>query len=329
MFKPIAATACATLSFFAAQTASHVSAADYPSRPVRVIVPYAPGGATDIIARQLAIKLNEAWGQPVIVENRPGASGNIALELAARATPDGHTVLVGNVSTNAINETTFAKVLPIKPSRDLPGVTGLVEIPHLWLAHPSVPANSLKEMAEHIKKSGGKMSYASAGLGSYPHLDVANFLKANGVQMTHVPYKGGAGQIIPALIGGETQFTMLNMASTLQHVKANRIKALATTWPTRRPEVPEVPTVAEAGYPGMGTNAWQGLFAPVGLSKPVLEHLHASVVKIMNDAQMKDALAKQLMYPKLHKSPAEFSRFVDAEIKHWAKVVKENNIAVE
>lgn len=308
---------------------SLASAADFPSRPVRVIVPYAPGGATDIIARQLATKLNEAWGQPVIVENRPGASGNIALELAARATPDGHTLLVGNVSTNAINETTFAKVLPIKPSRDLPGVTGLVEIPHLWLVHPSVTAGSLKEMVEYVKKSGGKMAYASAGLGSYPHLDVANFLKFNGLQMTHVPYKGGAGQMIPALIGGETQFTMLNMASTLQHVKANRMKALATTWPTRRPEVPEVPTVAEAGYPGMGTNAWQGLFAPSGLSKPVLERVHASVIKVMEDTQMRDGLAKQLMYPKLHKSPAEFSRFVDAEIKHWAKVVKDNNIAIE
>jgi len=312
-----------------ASASSLVCAADYPSRPVRVIVPYSPGGATDIIARQLAIKLNEAWGQPVIVENRPGASGNIALELAARATPDGYTLLVGNVSTNAINETTFAKVLNIKPSRDLPGVTGLVEIPHLWLTHPSVPANSLKELVEYARKSGGKMTYGSAGLGSYPHLDVANFLKFNSIQMTHVPYKGGAGQIVPALISGETQFTMLNMASTLQHVKAGRIKALATTWPTRRPEVPEVPTVAEAGFPGMGTNAWQGLFAPAGLPKPVLDHLHASVVKVMDDAQMKDALAKQLMYPKLHKSPAEFSRFVDSEIKHWAKVVKDNNIAVE
>jgi tripartite-type tricarboxylate transporter receptor subunit TctC len=305
------------------------TAADYPSRPVRMIVPYAPGGATDIIARQLSTKLNEMWGQPVIVENRPGASGNIALELAARATPDGHTLLVGNVSTNAINETTFAKVLPIKPSRDLPGVTCLVEIPHLWLVHPSVTANSLKEMVDYVKKSGGKMAYASAGLGSYPHLDVANFLKANSLQMTHVPYKGGAGQIIPALISGETQFTMLNMASTLQHVKANRIKALATTWPTRRPEVPDVPTVAEAGYAGMGTNAWQGLFAPAGLSKAVLERLHASVVKVMDDGPMKDGLAKQLMYPKLNKSPAEFNQFVDAEIKHWAKVVKENHITVE
>lgn len=304
-------------------------AADFPSRPVRILVPYAPGGATDIIARQLATRLNEIWGQPVIVENRPGASGNIALELTARATPDGHTLLVGNVSTNAINETTFAKVLPIKPSRDLAAVTGLVEIPHLWLVHPSVPASSLKELADHVRKTNAKMAYASAGLGSYPHLDVANMLKAMGIQMTHVPYKGGAGQIIPAMIGGETQFTMLNMASTLQHVKANRMKPLATTWATRRPEVPEVPTMAEAGYPGIGTNAWQGLFAPAGMPKSVLDKIHGTVVKSMEDKPMKDGLAKLLMYTKLHKTPAEFARFVDEEVKHWAKVVRENNIVVE
>lgn len=316
-----------TLALGFAGTVAH--AADFPSRPVRILVPYAPGGATDIIARQLATKLNEAWGQPVIVENRPGASGNIALELAARATPDGHTLLVGNVSTNAINETTFAKVLPIKPSRDLAAVTGLVEIPHLWIVHPSVPVSSLKELADHVRKTNAKMAYASAGLGSYPHLDVANMLKVMGIQMTHVPYKGGAGQIIPALIGGETQFTMLNMASTIQHVKAGRMKPLATTWPTRRPEVPEVPTVAEAGYAGMGTNAWQGLFAPAAIPKAVLDRVHGSVVKSMEDKQMKDSLAKQLMFTKLHNTPAEFARFVDAEVRLWAKVVRENNITVE
>jgi tripartite-type tricarboxylate transporter receptor subunit TctC len=219
--------------------------------------------------------------------------------------------------------------LQIKPSRDLAAITALVEIPHLWLMHPSVPANSLKELADHVKKTNAKMAYASAGLGSYPHLDVANMLKVMGIQMTHVPYKGGAGQIIPALIGGETQFTMLNMASTLQHVKANRLKPLATTWATRRPEVPEVPTVAEAGYPGMGTNAWQGLFAPAGMPKTVLDKIHGTVVKGMEDKQMKDSLEKQLMYNKLHKTPADFARFVDEEVKLWAKVVRENNITIE
>lgn len=316
----IAAVSCMTVPALAA---------DFPSRPVRLIVPYAPGGATDIIARLLAGKLNEAWGQPVIVENRAGASGNIALELAARAAPDGYTLLVGNVSTNAINETTFAKTMAIKPSRDLPGVTGLVEIPHLWIVHPSIAAGSLKELVEYAKKSGGKMTYASAGMGSYPHLDIANFLKVNRIQMVHSPYKGGAGQVVPAVISNEAQFTLLNMASTLQHVKANRLKALATTWATRRPEVPDVQTVAEAGYPGMGTNGWQGLFAPAGVPKAVIDRVHASTLKAMDDATMKDNLVKQLMYPKFHKSPAEFARFIESEVKHWAGVVRDNQITLE
>ena len=304
-------------------------AADFPARPVRIIVPYAPGGATDIIARLLSGKLNEAWGQPVIVENRAGASGNIALELAARAAADGYTLLVGNVSTNAINETAFAKTIAIKPSRDLPGITGLVEIPHLWLVHPSIAAGSLKELVEYAKKSSGKMTYASAGMGSYPHLDIAYFLKVNRIQMVHSPYKGGAGQVIPAIISNEAQFTLLNVASSLQHVKANRMKALATTWATRRPEVPDVPTVAEAGFPGMGTNGWQGLFAPAGVPKAVIDRVHASTLKVMDDASMKDSLSKQLMYPKLHKSPAEFARFIDSEVKHWASVIRDNNITLE
>lgn len=309
--------------------AAPVLAADFPSRPSRIIVPYAPGGATDIIARLLATKLNESWGQPVIVENRAGASGNIALEMAARAAPDGYTLLVGNVSTNAINEVTFSKTLAIKPSRDLPGVTGLVEIPHLWLVHPSITSGNLKEFIEYARKSGGKLTYASAGLGSYVHLDIANFLKANRLQMVHSPYKGGAGQVIPAMISNEAQFTMLNMASTLQHVKAGRIKPLATTWATRRPEVPDVQTVAEAGFPGMGTNAWQGLFAPAGVPRNLVDRIHGSVLKAMDDTAMKENLAKQLMYPKLHKTPAEFARFVDGEIKHWAGVIRDNSITLE
>src|SRR5688572_2683693 len=209
------------------------AAEPFPNRPVRLIIPYAPGGATDITARQLQAKLNELWGQSVIVDNRPGASGNIALELAANSTPDGHNLFVGNVSTNAINETTF-KSLKIKPSRDLAAVTNLIELPHLWVVNTSVPVSSLQGLAQHAKKSPVRMNYGSAGVGSYPHLDTARLLKHMGVEMTHVPYKGGAGQMLPAIIGNEIQFMFINMASSIQNIRAGRIKALATTWPTRR-----------------------------------------------------------------------------------------------
>jgi tripartite-type tricarboxylate transporter receptor subunit TctC len=309
--------------------ASGVLAAEkFPQRPVRIIVPYAPGGATDITARLLQTGISELWGQPVIIDNRAGASGNIALEMAAKSAPDGYTLQVGNVSTNAINETTFSS-LSIKPSRDLTGVTNLIQLPHLWVVSTAVPVSSLKELVEYAKKSGTRMNYASAGVGSYPHLDAAKFLKHAGVEMTHVPYKGGAGQMIPAIMGNEVQFMFINLASSLPNIRAGRIKPLATTWPTRRPELPNVPTVAEAGYPGYGTNAWNGLFAPAGIPKPLLNQIHADVVRAMDTPAMKESLAKVFMTAVVNKSPAEFQQFVLEEIRTWGKVVIENNIKVE
>lgn len=307
--------------------ASH-AAEKFPQRPVRFIVPYAPGGATDITARLLQQGISELWGQSVIVDNRAGASGNIALELAAKSAPDGYTLQVGNVSTNAINETTFSS-LSIKPSRDLTGVTNLIQLPHLWVVSTAVPASSLKELADYAKKSGGKMNFGSAGVGSYPHLDAVKLLKHMGVEMTHVPYKGGAGQMIPAIMGNEIQFMFINLASSLPNIRAGRIKPLATTWPTRRPELPNVPTVAEAGYPGFGTNAWNGLFAPAGIPKPLLNRIHADVVKVMESPATKEALAKVFMTGIVNRSPEEFQRFVLEEIKTWGKIVVENNIKVE
>lgn len=322
---------CATLLAAAALFTAHASAqqADkFPTRPVRIIVPYAPGGATDITARQLQTKISELWGQPVIVDNRAGASGNIALELAARSAPDGYTLFVGNVSTNAINETTF-RSLKIKPSRDLTGVTNLIQLPHLWVVNPSVPASSLKELVTYVKKSGAKLNYGSAGVGAYPHLDAVKFLKIAGIDMTHVPYKGGAGQMIPAIIGNEVQFMFINMASSLPHIKSGRIKPLAITTEKRRPELPNVPTTAESGFPGVGTNAWNGLFAPAGIPKPLLKRIHADVLKVMESPEMKASLEKVFMAVVVNKSPEEFQRFVLEEIKNWGKIVIDNDIKVE
>jgi len=313
----------------AVAAAAPVQAAEkFPVRPVRLIVPYAPGGATDITARLLQTGISELWGQPVIIDNRAGASGTIAIELAAKSPPDGYTMQVGNVSTNAINETTFAS-LKVKPSRDLVGVTNLIQLPHLWVVSTAVPATSLKELVDYAKKSGGKMNYGSAGVGSYPHLDAVKFLKHVGVEMTHIPYKGGAGQMIPAIMGNEIQFMFINLASSLQNIRAGRIKALATTWPTRRPELPNVATVAEAGYPGYGTNAWNGLFAPAGIPKPLLKRIHADVLKVMETPATKDALNKVFMTAVVNKSPDEFQQFVLQEIKTWGKIVTDNNIKVE
>src|SRR5213596_3899998 len=201
-------------------------AQDYPNRPVKIIVPYAPGGSTDIIGRIVAQRLTESLGQSVLVENRTGASGNLALEAVAKAPADGYTLFVGNVSTNTINENTFAHQLQIKPSRDLVGIAKLVEIPHIIATTAGFPANSVVDLIALAKKDPGKINYASAGLGSYPHLDMEKLMKTAGIQMTHIPYKGGAGQMIPAIIAGETQVAFLNLSSALPHVRSGRMKAI-------------------------------------------------------------------------------------------------------
>ena len=304
-------------------------AADYPSRPVRILVPYAPGGVTDIIARHLAPKLQEVLGQPFVVENRPGASGNIALELAAKAPPDGYTLFVGNVSTNAINETTFAHTLQIRPSHDLVGVTKLVETPHVVVANPSFPPNTIAEMIEWTKRNPGKLNYASAGIGSYPHLDMLKFEKAAGIDATHIPYKGGAGQMLPALMSGEVQVAFINLASTGEQIKAGRLKVLAATTPVRVPELPTVATMAEQGYAGIGTNAWQGMFAPAATPKPIIDKIYAAVASVLSRPEMKDMLARQLMIVSVSASPQEFTDQVRSETQSWGDFIRENHIKVD
>ncbi len=301
----------------------------YPSRPVKIVVPYAPGGATDIIARILGQRLTESLGQSFIVENRPGASGNLALESVAKAAPDGYTLLVGNVSTNTINENTFAQQLQIKPSRDLVGIAKLIEIPHIIAVTAGFPGSSLADLVAEARRNPGKINYASAGLGSYPHLDMEKLQKAAGIQMTHVPYKGGAGQMIPSLISGETTVAFINLSSTLGHIRAGKLKPLATAAPQRLAELPDVPTLAELGYPGIGTNAWQGMFAPAATPRPVVDKLYSAVAAVLLRPEMKEGLAKQMQTVTLSSSPQEFTELVRKETQGWGEFLREANIKLE
>jgi tripartite-type tricarboxylate transporter receptor subunit TctC len=309
--------------------AASAAAQDYPSKAVRILVPYGPGGATDIIARILAARLTESMGQSFVVENRQGANGNIALEAAAKAAPDGYTLLVGNVSTNAINETTYAAQLTVRPSRDLVGVSKLVEVPHIVVASAALPANNIAELVALAKKQPGKINFASVGLGSYPHLDMERFMRAAGIEMVHVPYKGGAGQAIPAIVAGEVQLAFFNMASLLPHIRSGRLKALAAIPTQRLAELPNVATLAEQGYPGIGTNAWQGLFAPAATPKPVIDRLHAAVVAALGRPEQKEGLAKQMMSVELSKSSAEFTDLVRKETQGWAEFLRAARIKID
>ena len=309
--------------------AGAVAAQDYPSKPVRMLVPYGPGGATDIIARIVAAKLTESLGQSFIVENRPGANGNIALEATAKAAPDGYTLLVGNVSTNAINENIYAGQLSIRPSRDLAAVTKLVEIPHIVVASAALPASNIAELIALAKKEPGKINFASVGLGSYPHLDAEKFMKAAGIEMVHVPYKGGAGQAIPAMVAGEVQLAFFNMASLLPHIRSGRLKALAAIPTQRLPELPNVPTLAEQGFPGIGTNAWQGLFAPAATPKPIVDKLYAAVVAVLTKPDQREGLAKQMMAVEVSKSPQEFAELVRRETQDWGEFLRTARIKID
>jgi tripartite-type tricarboxylate transporter receptor subunit TctC len=300
---------------------------NYPAKPVRMLVPYAPGGATDIIARIVAQRLTESLKESFIVENRPGANGNIALEATAKAPADGYTLLVGNVSTNAINENIYADQLTIRPTRDLVGITKLVEIPHIVVANANFPANIIAELVALAKKAPGKINFASVGMGSYPHLDMERLMRAARIELTHVPYKGGAGQAIPAMIAGEVQVAFFNMASLLPHIKSGRLKALAAVPPQRLPELPNVPTLAEQGYPGIGTNAWQGLFAPAATPRPVIDKLYAAVARALG--QEKDALATKMLTVAVSPSPDEFNALVKRETQSWGEFVREAKIKIE
>src|SRR5438045_5572723 len=316
-----------TLLFCMVAPFAAVAQDNYPAKPVKVLVPYSPGGATDIIARIVAQRLTESLKESFLVENRPGANGNIALEATAKAPADGYTLLVGNVSTNAINENIYADQLTIRPSRDLAGITKLVEIPHVLVANASFPANNVAELVTEATKAPGKLNYASVGMGSYPHLDMEKLMRAAGIELTHVPYKGGAGQAIPAMIAGEVQVAFFNMASLLPHIKSGRLKPLAAVPAQRLPELPDVPTLAEQGFPGIGTNAWQGLFAPAATPRPVIDKLYAAVARALG--QEKDALATKMLTVAVSPSPEEFNALVRRETQAWGEFVREAKIKIE
>jgi len=321
-FTLAAALVTGTPAAMAAQSA----AADFPQRPIRLVVPFAAGGATDIVARMLGPKLAERFGQQVVVDNRAGAAGNIAVEIVATAQPDGYTLLVGNISTNSINPILFPK-MKVDAIRDLTGVTLLASIPNAILAGPKVPGTTLKEAIAWARERQGQLNY-SAPLGSYSHLDMLALTAAAGLKMTHIPSKG-AGETLTLLMRGETHLTESNVASNIGPIRAGQIKALAVTAPTRVPDLPDVPTLAESGFPGIGSMNWNGLFAPAKTPKPVIDKLFAATIAVMRDPELQELFNKRAVPMALSASPAEFDAFVRSEHQRWLKIIKDNNVRID
>ena len=297
----------------------------YPSKPVRVIVPFAPGGSNDIMGRLVAQRLGESTGQTFIVDNRPGAGGIIGTEIVAKAQPDGYTLLVMS-ATLTVNPSLQRK-LPYDTLKDLAPITNIAAAPLMLVVHPSVPARSVAELLAYARAQPDKLNFGSGGPGSTPHLAGEMLKSMARVRMTHVPYKGG-GPALTDLVGGQIQLMLENIPSTLPHVKVNRLRALAVTGPKRSPLVPEVPTLSEAGVQGYELVGWNGLFAPAGTPRNIVAYLQGETARALSQPEVKERLSA-LGAEGVGNTPAEFSAFVRAELKKWAQVVRDANIKLD
>jgi len=301
-------------------------AQDYPTKPVRLIVPYPPGGGNDTLARLFGAKLTQAWGQQIIVDNRGGAGTTIGTAIAARAVPDGYTVLLSSIATHAIAPNLYAKP-GYDPVKDFAPITLLAIAPTVLCVNPSVPVRSVKELIALAKAKPGQLRFASGGAATPPHMAGEIFASMTGVKLLHVPYKGG-GPAIAAMIGGETNMMFDTAASILPHVRAGKLRALAIARPARLPEYPGLPTFAEAGVPGYEVNAWYSMHAIAGTPKPVIAKWNAELRRILKLPDIQERL-KQLGSEPVGNSPEEFAKFVRAEHAKYARAIREAGVKVE
>ena len=308
--------------------AAALAQGEFPSRPVKIVVPFAPGGASDAIARPLAQAMAGILGQPVVVENKPGAAGNIALEMVARAPADGYTLLLGNVSTNAMNQTSYAATLKLVPTRDLAAV-GLVGItPSVLVAGNAFPPKNAQEFIASAKANPGRINYWLPGVASGPHFDMVLLEKHLGTTMTAVPFSGGAGPGMTALIGGQVDIGLINLGGALPLVRGGKLKALAVSTPQRLPELPDVPTAAEAGL-GSLSSSWQALFVPSATPRPVLMKLHATMNEALARPEVREAIGKAATIMTTSKSPEEAQAWVASETGKWARIITESGVRPE
>jgi len=306
-----------------------VAAQTYPSKPVRMIIPFAPGGASDFVGRIIQPRLSELLGQQVVVENKPGASGNIGVQESARSAPDGYTIFLGNVGSVAINPGVFPN-LPVNPLKDLIAVTQVVDVPGVLVAHPGFPPSTVKELVDYAKANPGKVNYASPGSGSQNRLEMENLRKAaGGLEMVHIPYKGGAGPAVSALVAGETHIMFVTASSAMPMVGAGRLKVLAVAASKRLQPLPNSPTMQEAGYSGFDTGSWQGVFVSAGTPKDIVDKLYDVSVRTMKSPEVGERLSKGGVEVVTSASSAAFGQFVAAETQRWGRAAKEAGATVD
>ena len=302
------------------------AAQPWPSKPIKWVVPFAPGGTTDILARTIGEKLSVTLGQPIIVENKPGAGGGVGAEQVAKSPPDGYTIMGGTISTHAINASLY-KNLPYDPVRDFAPITLIVRVPNMLVVNPDVPAKDVRELIALLKMNPGKYSFASSGNGTSQHLSGELFKVMTGVEMQHVPYRGSP----PALadvVGGQVTMTFDNITTAWPLVKGGKLRALAVTTATRSPIAPDVPTLAESGLAGYEIGSWQGVFAPAGVPAEIVKRFNAEIVRIINAPDVRQKLVDMGAEPAPNTSE-EFAAMVKAEVAKWADVVRKSGATVD
>ena len=307
-----------------AAAAAH--AQGYPSKPVKLIVPFPPGGGTDFYARTIQHRLAEQLGQPLVIENRVGAGGMIGAEAVVKSPADGYTLLLGNIALLAMNVGVYSK-MPYDPARDLTPILRTVAVDYVMVVHPSVPARTVAEFAAYAIANPGKMSYGSAGSGSVPHLSTELLKARAGIDVVHVPFKGG-GPMVTDLLGGQIQMVIGDQANLMPHVKAGKLRALAVGTLTRSSSYPDLPTIAESGLPGFEAPAWNGVLAPARTPQAVIAKLHAELVKDLRLPDVRERIAA-LGFEPAGSTPQEFGDFVRSELAKWAKVAKESGARAE
>lgn len=313
--------ACAAAAAFA--PLANAQAGDYPNRPIKLIVPFAPGGSTDMVARMLADKMTQVLGQPVVVDNKGGAGGSIGADAIAKSAPDGYTIGMATVSTHGANPAIYAK-LPYNAVKDFAPITNVMSVPSVFVVHPSVPAKTMQEFIALAKAKPGKYTFASPGTGSLGHANIENFMNLAGIELLHIPYKG-AGQAITDALGGQVDSMTDNLPSTLSNIQSGKLRPLAVLALKRSPVLPDVPTYSELGYPGMGDGGWFGLVAPAGTPKPIIDKLNAAAHKVM---AMPDYLEKQkgISGESMANTPEQFAKQIQAAIERYTAVAKRADI---
>ena len=300
-----------------------VHAQAYPSKPIKIVIPFVPGGPSDTVGRAIGSKFQEFLGQPAVVENKPGANGSIAAEFVAKADPDGYTILVGSIGVFSINAALY-KDLRYNPVRDFAPITLAVTTPNVLVTKLAFPANSVKELLDQMRKQPGKISFGSSGTGSSDHLTFELFKQMTNTDGIHVPYKGGAA-VVTDLLGGQVDASFQNLGTVATQIKAGKIRALAVTAKARSPQIPEVPTMAEAGLPELMVTSWQAAGAPIKTPREIVAKLNDAAVRALRSPEVRDRLVA-IGFDVVASTPDEFGQFMKAEVDRWTKVVERGGI---